>query len=525
MSHYAANTGMSVPAATPSSLRYHQKPLYALLLLIFAASRMLYYALGVRFDARGLTWFFQFLDPELLRHRLLESLYYLHMQPPGYNLFIGVILKMVPYAYVTVFHAIHCVFGAVIVCLLFYLMRCLGVGVRLAFIAAALFMVSPGVVLFENFILYEYQMMFVLTISAVFLYRFIMYRSAAGAAGFLVCQFWLVMLRSQYHLVYFVAVFAVMLYLAEHRRKLVVCLGTPLLAVVLALYVKNLVLFGQFVGSTWMGMNMATITTHHLTAAERQSFVSEKKISPAPDIDAVVPLSAYRPYITMPAATSVPVLDDELKSTGAINFNHSGFLEVQKLYMRDGMYILRHYPRAFIRSVTIAWFTYFLPPGDFAFFDLNLPHIRGIERFFDVVFFGQFKHASDRKSLRQIHSPAIVLHTGLFLLIGLPALFFFTARFLYLGLRRHTLDAPRAALLGFMLFSIAYSTLIVNFLSSVENNRYRFPLDGFYVVLAAWAFEQVRNKFFCRDAVNKIMDALHVRTTHFDRRIMKSAGE
>ena len=77
---------------------------YTFLLALFAISRTAYYLLGVRFDARGLTVLFQLLDPELLRHNLLQSLFYLHMQPPGYNLFVGVILKLFPHTYVTAFH-------------------------------------------------------------------------------------------------------------------------------------------------------------------------------------------------------------------------------------------------------------------------------------------------------------------------------------------------------------------------------------------------------------------------------------
>src|SRR5258707_6743692 len=59
------------------------------MLFAFALSRVLYYWAGVRFDARPIDHFFQFLDPELLRYRLLESLLYLHIQPPGLNLAVG----------------------------------------------------------------------------------------------------------------------------------------------------------------------------------------------------------------------------------------------------------------------------------------------------------------------------------------------------------------------------------------------------------------------------------------------------
>jgi hypothetical protein len=474
---------------------------YALLLLIFIASRAAYYQLGVRFDARGVDWFSQFLDPELLRHHLLQSLFYLHQQPPGYNLFLGVVLKLFPTTYGAAFHAIHLVFGAVIACFLFHLMRCLGVGVRLAFTATVLFIVYPGFVLRENFILYEYQMLFLLMGSAVFLFHFFERRSAASAIGFLVCQFWLVMVRNYFHMVYFAAIFVLLLYFTRHNRRLVAGVGSILVAVILGIYLKNFVVFGQFTSSTWLGMNMGFIT-YQLNPQERQFFASQGKLSRiSTEMNLGVPLSAYRPYITMPAKTSIPALDQETKPSGSINYNHLGFLEVGKIYMKDGLFIIRHYPKVYVRSVVIAWFAYFLPTGDFSFFDLNLPRIRGIERFFDIVFFGQFKQASG-KELRQLHAQGtgllLVMYTGIFLLIGLPALVIFGTWFLYRGVRKRTLDTPQGVLLGFMLYNIAYITAVVNFLSTFENNRYRFPLDGYFVVIAALALDQIRRKFIRR---------------------------
>src|SRR5216684_6256511 len=82
------------------------------ILFAFALSRVLYYAAGVRFDARPIDHFFQFLDPELLKHRLLESLLYLHVQPPGFNLYVALILKLFPAHYAEAFHVVHLTLGA-----------------------------------------------------------------------------------------------------------------------------------------------------------------------------------------------------------------------------------------------------------------------------------------------------------------------------------------------------------------------------------------------------------------------------
>jgi hypothetical protein len=478
---------------------------YVLLLLVFIVSRVIYYLLGVRFDARGIDGYLQFIDPDLLQHHLLQSLFYLHMQPPGYNFFLGVVLKLFPHHYTAAFHVIHLAFGAVITCFLFYLMKSLGVELRLALAATILFVISPGVVLFENFILYEYQMTFLLIVSAGLLFHFFAHRSATSAIGFLACQFWLVMVRNQYHPAYFAVTFILLLYFAKHNRRLVAGMGSVLLTAIMLLCLKNLLLFGHFASTTWLEGGRGPILLHLMTSEERRSFVSQGKLDPTAACDSLygpewrygVPVSVFSPYVTMPAKTSIPVLDQEFKSSGDVNYNHIGYLEAMKLYKKDIQFIMFHYPIVYVRSVVIAWFAYFLPPDCFPFFDLSLPHVRGIARFFDIVFFGQFKQAPF-KALRQLHDAgakfSLVLYTGMFLLFGLPALFIFGAWFLYRGVRKRTLGAPQVLLLGFLLFNIFYCTMTANFLSFFENNRYRFPVDGFFVVLAALALDQLRRK-------------------------------
>src|ERR1700733_4435082 len=100
-----------------------ERKLYALLAMAFAVSRLGYYLLGVRFDARPVLHYFQFIDPELLKHRLLESLFYLHIQPPGWNLYVGAVLEFFPTSYPAVFEVIYLLLGLWICWSIYYLMR------------------------------------------------------------------------------------------------------------------------------------------------------------------------------------------------------------------------------------------------------------------------------------------------------------------------------------------------------------------------------------------------------------------
>jgi hypothetical protein len=72
---------------------YIQQRYNVLILLIYALSRYFYYLAGVRFDTTSLVWFWQFLDPELLKCRFLESIFYLHAQPPLFNILLGLVFR------------------------------------------------------------------------------------------------------------------------------------------------------------------------------------------------------------------------------------------------------------------------------------------------------------------------------------------------------------------------------------------------------------------------------------------------
>ena len=484
-----------------------ERTLYALLAMVFAVSRLGYYLLGVRFDRARLVvlqHYYQFADPELLKHRLFESLFYLHVQPPGWNLYAGAVLKLFPISYSAVFHLIYLLLGLGICWSTYHLMRLLGVSRWLAFTLSAWFIVSPGVVLFENYMLYEFLVAFLLLAAAVALLHFVQEASSVWGLLFFAALFGLVLVRNFFHLVYFVAIVAALAFLFPARRRTIfLCAAVPLLAI-LGLYAKNWILFGSFSGSTWIGMNMDVITAHQLTGAEARDFVRRGVISPVSLLDVGTPIALYGRDVQMPARTGIPVLDDCVTSTGATNFNCTAFFQVQRIYTRDALALLRNYPVVYLRSVEAAWFSYFLPPGDFPFFDLNRPKIHAIDRFWNVVFFGQLKEATDRKDLRrlaalQCKGASLVLYTGVFLMIGLPALWLWGIYYLVTGVRGKTLDPPAAILIGFLLLNITYVTAIANFLSSFENNRYRFPLDGFYLILLGVALSRSFGKKISRD--------------------------
>lgn len=460
---------------------------YLLILAAFAASRIFYYEAGVRFQVRLVQTNFQFIDVELMKHRLVESLFYYHMYPPLHNLIVGVVVKLFPADYGAALHVLYTAVGAVSAVLLYRLMRCLDVPVWLACLLDILFITSPGCVLFENFPMYEYLIVVLLLAQCVVLHRLLARPGFPVAFLFFSLVAVLALLRAFYHLSYVIAVAVVLaFYLRVHARMILAASAMPVL-LVFAVYVKNLMVFGIFAGSSWMGPQLDVVTTHQLTVSEREMLIAEGKLSTIARVTSVSPPAVFRAYVTAPAPSGIPVLDQEYKSSGFVNFNNQIYLKTGPLYIQAAKQVFRYFPVAYLRSVLIAWFCYFRPPTDFFQFEDNRVRIRSLDRAYNLLMFGQLREASgkDLRALRaEGDSFALVLYTGVLLLIGLPLIVLATAFFWVRDYRAGNRPANDLALIAFIVVQILIVALLSNFLSSFENNRYRFPTDPLYVTLA-----------------------------------------
>jgi hypothetical protein len=284
---------------------------------------------------------------------------------------------------------------------------------------------------------------------------------------------------------------AALLAVFPRDRRAILTASLPVIALILALYVKNLVLFHAFTSSTWAGMSTGVTTTFQLTPEEADRLIRSGLVSPLAKITPFSDLKVYAPYVDTAPATGIPVLDQTETSTGHANYNNLTYLKLHDLYLANSKAIWLHYPRAYGRSVAIAWFAYFLPTSDMHSFDGARPKIHSFERFFNTVFFGQFRQPDSRKDLRAIkasgHALLLPLYTGTFLIVALPILVLWASAQLSIRRFRIRWKPEETFVLGFMLFTILFATAISNSLSSFENNRYRFVLDGYYAVIAGLA--------------------------------------
>jgi hypothetical protein len=436
--------------------------------LAFVASRALFFALGVRLDTSRLETMWQFLDRELLRADLARSIYYLHAQPPLYNLLLGAALKIAPSRPEIVLSAVHLALGLGLTLAIAALARRLGASERASAACALLFMVSPGAVLYENFGFYTHVEAAALAGAALFLHRFASGLRARDGLAFFALAAALVLARASFHLGWLVIAAALVARGAGRRWPVVLrAAAAPVLAAALW-YGKNLVVFGSFSGSTWLGMNLARVAVETLPAGDRSALVASGVLSPIARVAPFRDVAAYAPHAPRPRPRGVPALDRESKARRAPNFNHLAYVGISRRFLRDSAAAIAARPRAYLRGVETAAAVYFRAPSDYWLLASNARKIERFARPFEAVVYG-----------RRPSRACVALYAAL--PIGL-------AFSLYGGLaRRRAIGRARAITLLFMGGTIAYLTLVSTLLDAGENNRFRFPLDPLLLVLVVLA--------------------------------------
>ena len=475
-----------VKCQTPNARRLTPKP-WPLVVVIaaFVLSRTGYYVAGVRFDASSLPWFWQFIDPALLKANLGQSLWYLHSQPPAFNLFLGIVLNLFPGHETAAFTSCYLLLGLVFAITLFLLLRRFGVSDVLSAVVATVYIASPACVLYENWLFYTYPLTVLLLLAALFWHRFVSRGRFLDALLLLVAAAVLAMTWSLFHLVWMLGlVLALVLLRRRDWRKVLAAAAVPLFIVTLW-YGKNLAQFGQFTGSTWFGINFSKMTNSMLTVPERRALYDNGTISA---VSLVPPFSnpdKYYSAVPKPAPTGIPVLDQELKPSSIPSFNNAAFIAVSRQYGRDALRILNARPAAYRRGLAESYLIYFLPASAYLFLAGNAGHISALDRFASIAFNGRFSYHSDH-SLRQTQ-PALyyqqaLLNTGWFLILAYIFvlafglfLLFRRSRSSFFVLRSSFLPPPSSFF--FFWFNVAWVTLVANAVEVGENNRFRFVTD------------------------------------------------
>lgn len=460
----------------------------AFVLLVFLVSRVAAWRAGVRFDGGSLPWFGQWVEPELLRTRLCESVYYLHAQPPLFNLFLGVVLKLFGGAATAAFGAVYFGAGALLAACLFGLMTRLAVPCWPAALLAAGFAASPPAVLYEHWLFYTHPEAVLLCASALAFHRFV--ESPRRGRGVLLFALLaaLALARSTFHLLWLFGVLGLALVGAgpAARRLTLRVAALPLLLVV-AVYAKNALHFGTFTTSSWFGMNLAQIALRPLPPERRSALVRSGRASELASLDPFLPLRAYPEAFRRPVGPDAPVLRREAKAGGWPNLHHSAYIRVSRAYARDAVASVRAYPASYLRTVGRALQLYLVPASDYPFIAGNRAHLRALEGPYNRYVFGTYG-ARDPVMRGEWLAPHEIPERcawawAALLVLGPLSALALAAR----AWRRAGALGARHATALLLAFDIVYVTAVSNLFEFGENNRLRFPVDPLVLAVGAAA--------------------------------------
>ncbi len=324
-------------------------------LIAFVGSRVFYRAaLGASFDASTSGFFIQFADPALLRTDLLRTCLYLHHQAPLLNFVTGLALKVSPAHFDVLLDAAFLAGGLALAVSLLSVLRHLGVRPWLATLVTALYTAAPSVVFFEMWLLYHHVVTLFSVVALAALLRFIRTETWASGTAFFGMLLLIVLTRSIYGLVWMAALTLVLLHFKPvSRRTTLRAAAIPFVLGVLYT-LKTPLLVGSSLGHAILAPNLAQKVWNELPKTTQADLISSRAISPIERMGPFFDLPShpsYRIRRIADAPTGIPILDEEMTSTGAANSNNLQYIGIADVFGKDMRFLLRRYPDAYLRGV------------------------------------------------------------------------------------------------------------------------------------------------------------------------------
>ncbi len=285
-------------------------------------------SLGIRFASETLGTLYQYLDPAILEFDLGRSLFYLHAQPPLFNLALGLLLKLFPASFALASSLLMS--GVAFALLSRWSGSFCASGLR-SWIAGAVvlaFALSPNFLVYANWLFYTLPVALMLVAGGVALALYADSGRKLPLAAFAGLAFAVMMTRSTFHPLWLIAVVLALSPFLERRRRR----GLTIASFAAAPRREPVVpeesrsSSGSFNGSTWLGLSLS-----------KRWPLSQEEVRELKDSGVIPPYWERRPF-QEPKELEVygffdgdepsvhPALDAPYKTNGEPNFNHRDYV-------------------------------------------------------------------------------------------------------------------------------------------------------------------------------------------------------
>jgi len=445
--------------------------------VIFIISRLFYSRAGVQFDAGTINRTWHFIDIYLLKNDLWRSIFYLHTQPPLMNLLTGIGLQLFPGSYASVFRTFSLVGGFLLMLAIYFLGNRLGFPKYLSIILSAWFAISPATVVYENYYFYTYPTTILLTLSAVFLFRFLKKERAMDGLLFSFMLAANALTWSLFHLIWLLGCFCIVAFLLKGNRRKALWLA-PAFLLVFAWYAKNGILYDSFTASSWAGLNLFKTVTIHIPGKIRKQWVKEGVVSELALVPPYRSPDVYLEYFPETPITGIPLLDDINVSTGYRNQHHLSYVYAGERYLKDSVRMIIHAPRYYLNTIPYSLYVYLHSASDYEpIYGIRVPIDRW-DTTWNRLFYVQWQKDESVVERASTFSPD---HVAWWLTIGFIVVIIATP--VYLWHQRAHIHNLDYGLILFMFWNILFVSAAGILLDLGENNRTRFGIDPFIILL------------------------------------------
>jgi hypothetical protein len=236
-------------------------------------------------------------------------------------------------------------------------------------------------------------------------------------------------------------------------------------------------------------MNLSRNSLGRMAPEEINGLIEQGKLSETARIPFFGEYENYEGYVLPQSETGIPVLDDKVKNepSSGTNYNYLGYIDVSKAVLRDSLYVIRSRPHDFIKGILNSLPIYLSPASDYAYLHANRERIAALDHWYKRIVFGQGLGAGA--------GPFIALYFVISLSYGALTVISWAIK--------KPSDKPAVATITMLWLTVVYVTLVANVFETQENNRIRFLVDPYILVIAGvalnrfiriipWAWEKVR---------------------------------
>lgn len=419
----------------------------------------------------------QTLEYQHLRENLWQSVWYMHMQPPLYNLYGAIFIKGYPQDYFTAMHYSNIVLGALLCGMIYHITYQLTQRRGVAMLIAILTALNPALFLFEAHPLYTVLTAFFMTLAVYCLANYQTSQRPAWLYGFMLWLNLVMLTRSSYHLVLGIAALSLVAILAGGQWRRVSLVSAAILLLTVGWYGKNAYYYGFFGASSWSGHNLFKAASANYSEDEIRALGWSGVLG--------------RPFQDFPLNFANPSkfwlyegLYDQTSPIPSLNVddaNNINIPEIAAMYGHNAQQLIRHDPQHYLNNVAKAYDIYTRPSSQYGEVWANAQRIRPHEQLADDWLQGQ-------NLVRWISNLVGKEWDGTLVYFLLPlSVLGYLGRLIWLNRLgwRGWLDTLRAdPVMIFLTMLILYAMVVSSFLEYGENNRFKFEIEA--LILVYW---------------------------------------